>query len=352
MRKHKFAVWALIFFLPTFVFILCPAAYVFLVDPLWQWDHPWHLKRWHPRFNERLQKTNYIGSHEVYIDTLIVGSSRSTFFNPTWLGTKNGFNYGVSSGRLTEYAPFIKYVKQKSRLPLKQVLIESSPSQIMRLNNSFEPPEFYIKNAEDKAKKFRNLFSHDAYKRARNVTIEPRYEYYIIENRGEHTYKYPHIRYTTDEQKQRFVDYELKSYAENVYNKPYSERFVENISEVHQAAGEADCIVWTTPVSWKLLNLFYDMGKMDHYERWLRALVAEFGRVYHFDYPNKITMNEASFNDAQHPTFETALLTMKIIRELRESGTGENTEYGGVVLTPENIDYWINVFRRQFAALQ
>ena len=55
--------------MPTFVFILCPAAYVFLVDPLWQWDHPWHLKRWHRPFNERLLKTNYLASHKVYIDT-------------------------------------------------------------------------------------------------------------------------------------------------------------------------------------------------------------------------------------------------------------------------------------------
>lgn len=351
MRKHKFAIWALIFFLPTFVFILCPAVYVFLVDPLWQWDHQWHLKRWHRSFNERLQKTNYLASHRVNIDMLIVGSSRSSYFNPEWLGTTNGFNYAVSSGKPQEFSTHINYVKKCSRQSLKLVLIESSFTGALKLQNTFEMPSTYINSAEDRPKKFRNLFSRSAYRLAREARTSPVYNDYLLEGSRMNSYRYPYRRYENDDAKRKVIDYDVKTYRENVYSKEYDESFSQYISDIHKEIGKSDFIVWTTPVSKQLLKLFYDMDKFTDYERWLRELVAEFGQVYHFAYPNNITINNASFNDAHHPTEKTAKQIIGIIKEMRDSCTGENTEYGGILLTSENIDYWIGVFYQQFASL-
>ena len=351
MRKHKFAVWVLIFFLPTFVFILCPAAYVFLVDPLWQWNHPWHLKRWHRPFNERLQKTNYLASHKVNIDTLIVGSSRSSYFNPEWLGTKNGFNYAVSSGKPQEFSAHINYVKKRSRQSLKLVLIESSFTGALKLQNTFEMPSTYINSAEDRPKKFRNLFSRSAYRLAREARTSPVYNDYLLEGSRMNSYRYPYRRYENDDAKRKVIDYDVKTYRENVYNKEYDESFSKYISDIHREVGESDFIVWTTPVSKQFLKLLYDMGIFPDYERWLRELVSEFGCVYHFAYPNNITMDNASFNDAHHPTEATAKQIIRIIKEMRKTDGKEDTAYGGIVLTPENIEHWISVFHRQFAAL-
>ena len=351
MRKHKFAIWALIFFMPTFVFILCPAAYVFLVDPLWQWDHPWHLKRWHRPFNERIQKTNYLASHKVYIDTLIVGSSRSSYFNPEWLGTKNGFNYAVSSGKPSEFAAHISYVKENSQTPLKLVLIESSFGHALTVDTTFEEPQKYIDDAEDWTKKYKNLFSRDTYKLAKDARRNHIYNHYLYEGGTLYSYRYPYMQYADGAAKKRVVSQQINSYRENAYNKAYDESFAKYLLEIHKAVGRADFIVYTTPVSTPMMQLLYSMGRMDAYERWLHELVAEFGVVYHFMYPNKITMSMDSFNDAHHPTEATAKQVIRIIKEMQKTDGKENTAYGGIVLTTENIEHWISVFHRQFAAL-
>ena len=349
MKKHSFTIWSIIYFLPAFIFIICPAIYIFLVDPLWQWDHPWHLARWHRPYNERIQKTNYLASHKVNIDTLIVGSSRSSYINPKWLGTENGFNYAVSSGKPSEFATHIRYIKKRSRIPLKLVVIESSFGHALTVDTTFEEPQKYVNDAEDWTRKYKNLFSRDTYKLAKNSRRDPQYNYYLYEGGTLYSYRYPYIEYADNAAKKKAVSRQVESYRENAYNRAYDESFAKYLSDIHEALDGADFIVYTTPVSKHMMQLLYDMGRMEAYERWLRELVAEFGVVYHFMYPNEITTTMDSFNDAHHPTEVTAKQIIKTIQSKSEINI--NREYGGIVLTPENIDYWIGVLRRQFAEL-
>ena len=352
MRKHSFTIWSIIFFLPAFIFIICPAIYIFLVDPLWQWDHPWHLARWHRPFNERIQKTNYLASHKVNIDTLIVGSSRSSYINPKWLGTENGFNYAVSSGKPSEFATHISYVKKRSRIPLKLVVIESSFGHALTVDTTFEEPQKYIDDAEDWIKKYKNLFSRDTYKLAKNSRRSPQYNYYLYEGGALHSYRYPYRKYEDDNAKHKVIEYDIKTYRENAYNRDYDESFAKYLSDIHKALGDTNFIVYTTPVSKPMMQLLYDMGRMEAYERWLRELVTEFGVVYHFMYPNGITMDLTNFNDAHHPTKETSAEIMNIIQTFKHERTRENEAYCGIVLTASNIDEEITRFRKQFKTLR
>lgn len=356
MKKHHFAIWSVIFFLPTFIFIICPAIHIFLVDPLWQWDHPWHLKRWHRPFNERTQKTNYLASHEICIDTLIVGSSRSAYINPEWLCTKNGFNYAVSSGKPSEFAAHINYVRKKSSVPLTFVVIESSFGHALTVDTTFEAPQKYIDVAEDWTKKYKNLFSRDTYKLAKDSRRSPIYNHYLYDGGRLNSYRYPHIQYANDAAKDKVVSQQIDSYRKNVYNKAYDESFAKYLSEIHKALGGTEFIVYTTPVSKPMMKLLYDMGRMEAYERWLRELVSEFGVVYHFIYPNEITMDLDSFNDAHHPTKATAEKIVRNIRELSESSEHNRIRrrlkgYDGIALAPTNIDYYIKIFHKQFAMI-
>lgn len=351
MRKHKFAIWALIFFMPTFVFILCPAAYVFLVDPLWQWDHPWHLKRWHRSFNERLQKTNYLASHRVNIDTLIIGTSKSTYISPAMWSDSSGFNYGVSSGKPSEYPDYINYARERASSDVKVVLLEFSFFQVLQVENTFELPSTYIQNAKDWSKRFRSLFSRDAYTRAKSTNRIPQSKCYFVKGNHIDSFKVPQVTILSKQEKLKAIDSDVKTYKKRVYNMPYDNMFAQHLSAIHDAVGRTNFIVYTMPDTKHLMKLLYELGRFDAYEQWLRNLVAEFGIVYHFMYPNNISMNDDNFYDAMHPVPDTLNKMMKIIRKLRVSGIGENTKYGGVVLTPENIDYWIGVFHREFAAL-
>lgn len=348
MRNIRMTIWCLLFFSPVFVFILYPAVYVMLADPLWQWDHPFHLERWHRPFNERTQKTNYLSSHEIDIDTLIVGSSRSSYINPTWLGSDKGFNYAVSSGKPSEFASHIDYVRKCSCTGLNFILIESSFGHALETENTFEQPRSYIGNAEDWMKKFKSLFSRSAYKLARNASRTPSYNYYFMGHREISSYRYPHIN-LDDEQKQRVISSQVKTYREQVYNMPYDNEFSYYIGDVHRAAQETDFVVYTTPVTRHLMKLLCDLGRLDDYERWLRELVGEFGAVLHFMYPNHVSMDDASFNDAHHPTEATSEKIVNVIMNYRRTGKIEGSV--GVVLTKENIDKYVQIFRKQFQKL-
>lgn len=351
MKKHNFIIWSIIFFIPTFIFIICPAIYIFLVDPLWQWDHPWHLTRWHRPFNERMQKTNYLASHKLNIDTLIVGSSRSSYINPEWLGTGNGFNYAVSSGKPSEFATHISYVKKRSKMPLRLVVIESSFGHALAVDTTFEEPQKYIDDAEDWTKKYKNLFSRDTYKLAKNSCRSPLYNYYLYEGEVLHSYRYPYREYANSTTKEQEVSSQVDSYRKNAYNRAYDELFSEHLSDIHKALGDTDFIVYTTPVSAPMMCLMYDMGRMDAYERWLRELVAEFERVYHFMYPNEITMDLDNFNDAHHPTEETTERLIQIITRLRFNTTHNNNGLPCVILRQDNIDLYIGVLHEKFMKL-
>lgn len=229
------------------------------------------------------------------------------------------------------------------------VVIESSFVHVLTVDTTFEEPQKYIDDAEDWTKKYKSLFSRDTYKLAKDSRREPIYNYYLYEGRTLHSYRYPYRKYEDDKAKQKVIEYDIKTYRKNVYNKEYNESFPKYLADIHEALDGADFIVYTTPVSKHMMQLLYDMGRMEAYERWLRELVAEFGVVYHFMYPNEITTTMDSFNDAHHPTEVTAKQIIKTIQSKSEINI--NMEYGGIVLTPENIDYWIGVFRRQFAEL-
>ena len=347
MKQLHFIIWCLIFSLPTSIVILYPAAYVFFIDPLWQWNHPFHIMAWHPPFNERIQKTNYLASRKPKIDTLIVGSSRSSFIDPAELGSQYAFNYAVSSGTASEFADHIKYTRKRSAIPLKLIIIESSFNHALKCKRTFNAPLFYIDNAENFTKKINNIFSKDAYELAKKTNAFPSYTYYLISGANFRSYRYGQRDGFTPHQKEQEITYQVSSYRENVYNKEFDPLFPRYISEIHDAVGSANYIVYATPVSKYLLKLMVEMKQLDNYERWIRDLVNEFGVVYNFMYPNMITMNDDSFNDAHHPTSDTASFLIRIMTN--RAGT-RDLEYVAVI-DKTNFDYLLPIIRKCFEEL-
>ena len=352
MRINHFspARWAAAFLLPVFVLAMCPAAlYNWRVDPLWQWPHPFHLERWHRGFNERLQKTNYLASRGVGIDTLIIGTSRSRSFKAEWLGSENGFNYAMGSGLAREFAEYIEYAKKRSAIPLNLVMAEICEFGIFEIEPGREKPSYYIANAEDGAKRIRSLFSLSTLEYALDASKAPEPGRYHVSRLGNLELKTGHR--TTREQQLEAIERRAEHFAKDRYSKPYDAAYPRYLADIREAAGGAEAIIYTSPVAWQLMKLFVEMGLLEGYEARLRELAAEFGRVYHFFYPNAIVMDNGSFIDADHPTGEAAELIISIIMRLRSGEITEDTEHGGILLTQENIEELLPRFRAEMEAL-
>lgn len=236
-------------------------------------------------------------------------------------------------------------------MPLKLVVIESSFGHALTVDTTFEEPQKYIEDAESWTRKYKNLFNRDTYKLAQNSRRSPVYNYYLYEGKALHSYRYPYIGYADTAAKNKVVSEQVESYKKNVYNRAYDESFAECLSDIHKALENIDFIVYTTPVSEPMMKLLYDMGRMAAYERWLRELVSEFGVVYHFMYPNEITMDADSFNDAHHPTKDTSQKMVKILIGLRCNEVSNSMSKICMILCRDNIDQYINVLYEGFSRL-
>ena len=81
-------------FITIIIVVLLPIILVnFIIDPLWTFNHSNQFNNAQQGFNERQQKTNraYFVGLEKY-DTLLIGSSRSTYINQHDFYNMNVFN--------------------------------------------------------------------------------------------------------------------------------------------------------------------------------------------------------------------------------------------------------------------
>jgi hypothetical protein len=349
LRYNK-TIWFLIYFLPTIIFILLPAVFIFLIDPLWQWNHPFHIKTWHQSFNERLQKTNYLASRTIKVDTLIVGSSRSSYMDPSKLGSKNSFNYAVSSGTASEFAYYINYVKSRSSIPLKFILVESSFNHALSIDKTYDIPTFYVKNAQDFTKKINNLFSKDALNLAKSVTYKPTYNNYFVHGNNFTSYRYPQRNNFSLQQKEQEILSNLASYKQSVYNSDFDINYSIYLKDIRTAIGNSEFAVYTTPVSKYLLMLLIKENQWGNYKHWLQELVDEFGSVYHFMYPNILTLDDTSFNDAHHPTEATCNLILNAINNRQKSSALDNDYY--ILLNKRNFNEQLSKIKECFDSLK
>jgi len=349
LSKYNKSIWFLIYFLPTIVFILAPAVFIFLIDPLWQWNHPFHIRAWHQSFNERLQKTNYLASRAIKIDTLIVGSSRSSYMDPSKLGSENSFNYAVSSGTASEFAHHINYVKSRSSIPLKFILVESSFNHALSIDKTYDSPIFYVKNAQNYTKKINNLFSKDALKLAKNVVYKPTYNNYLVHGNYFASCRYSKRNDFSLQQKEQEISSNIMSYKQNVYNSDFDINYSKHLKDIKAAIRNSEFIIYTPPVSKYLLLLLINENQWNNYKQWLRKLVDEFGSVYHFMYPSLLTLDDASFNDAHHPTTQTCDLILEIINNRQKISTYDDI---CVVLNKSNFNEQLLKIKKRFDRLK
>lgn len=343
--KHSKGLWLIVFFFPVVVFILSPAVFVYLADPLWQWSHPFHIPGYHRGFDERLQKTNYLASRRFDIDTVLIGSSRTAYTDPS-IYSERGFNYATSSGQMSNFASYLNFIREHTSIPIERVVLEAGFFGAIEKDRSIPSPESVIGQAHDWRKKLQLLFSRDAVEKGRNVlflweidsglseeeTVRLKSDRYFI-SFGKFC-SFRSKKYVNEEIFEKRVEAQVKTYEENVYNMPYNDRYHQFLQDIHNVLPDAQYVVYTTPVTKYLLEAFFKQDRLDDYERWIKELVKEFGSVYNFMYPNSITLDDNSFADAHHPRPQTVKIIATKIQDPASLPPGD----WGTLVTEENLD--------------
>ncbi|MGD6816379.1 hypothetical protein ACQCVE_04780 [Metabacillus sp. 113a] len=304
------------------------------MDPLWMFSHSHKYNHIQESFNERQQKLNKIAYTDVEFDTLLLGSSRTTYINEDEFKGHKAFNFAASGMSVQEYSPYIEFINEKRGKKVKTIILGLDFFATAE-NRKIENPNTYIRNVKDITYPLKTLLSYETFSTYSLANFEASYY-------GRNQFKRNYSRENTavpkenSESKKMKINDTVETYKRHVYGETYryNKNYKNLLSELKRSNPDVRFIVFTTPVSAPLYKTMIESGRFADYEHWLRDVTSVFGEVYHFMYPNTITNSSDSFYDGHHFYPEVGeLIAHKVSGQPDPSIPGDF----GMVLTEENL---------------
>jgi hypothetical protein len=322
MKRFRKWLKILVFFIT--IPLLAIGVINYYMDPLWCFSHSHRWNNAQLDLNDRQQKTNALVFQKPDFDSVLLGSSISTYINHNDFRGMKVYNYASPLMRPWEYGGYVaNAIKAGGRAP-KNIILGLDffgSNKIMR--ERFDEPIKYYETANSFLYRYKVLFniktfdfSKRNYKQSRKVTRAVYTREYIrsFPDLGRHK-----IKLTDTDKKTEKYEYnnELKG-------------ILGNLKETNSAS---HFIVFLTPASRHYYCYYVKQGRLPDYKRWVRDVVDVFGGVYNFMYLNPVTENDNNFFDAGHfyPKVGT-LIARKI------SGDYDGNPDFGILVTPENLE--------------
>lgn len=304
------------------------ALFNFYIDPLRMFSHKHELNSRQLDFNERQQKTNYLKFVNNDFDSILLGSSRTTYIDQNLFEDMKVFNYAANALKMYEFKQFIGYAKKLTG-NVKTIVLGLDFLGSNRLSNGILTDDNYLKIAEGKFYRFKTLYSSRlleyAWKNTKLLT-NPTRAYYSRDNVK---HEPPNFKITDVAKLKKKMLTEEYEYDENLASYFYGLK-AEN--------PDTKFIVFTTPVTTFQLDAYHEQGVLKYYYQWLRDLVEVFDEVHHFNYPNEVTGNIDNFFDATHMKSHVGV---KITSYLAGNSLKEDF---GITLNKQNIDSFIQTY--------
>lgn len=343
----KVKLWILTFLMVSTVYISTVTGINFIVDPYWYFSYKNYFNTHQQAFNERQQKSNFLRNTSEQYDSILIGSSRTSYINQNAFTFTKVYNFSVSSMRPIEYKSYIGFFKKQMKNEPKYIIIGMDFAGTNRNRPLFDstPPRYYFDNSKFSVTKF---MSYDLMKKSLHNIQYRHMEHYD----DAHAYydrnnvKYIDCSYKNlSEQRQR-LNADVNRYKKDIYGSTY--QYDSNLSNIFNQLKKDNpstkIIVFTTPISKPLFNVLVEEGRLPDYERWLRSLVKEFGSVWHFMDINSVTTNYSEhFTDGHHAYPKTANM---IARKISNPKNPDIPADFGILLTADNIDNYLNVLEK------
>ena len=347
MSDKKFTVTIVILFA---VLVSSVVSFNFWIDPLWHYSHAHAYNDVQKVINEREQKIAQLQFEEKDFDTLLIGSSRSTYIHPTAFGTWDVFNASVANLSMREYQSYILYAQSQNkdieRIILGVDFFKSSEEEAgaARSVNNYEAK---VKQPFYRAKNLLSLqvldYSIDNFKLSRgNLITEDR----LYNRQGE-----AFAKKLTENEIEKMTAEKIKRFEETFYGEHYTyyPKYAEIMTKVKNTVPNGEMIVFTTPISTELFKTLVNTGLYDDYEVWIRDLVEVYGGVWNFMYPNTVTNDINNYYDGHHFYPEIGSLIANRI----ENGTASPaTDDFGFYVTTDNIEKHLKEVRSLVAEFE
>ncbi len=299
---QKYTNWIIAVLIIILLPLLVIAGFNCYIDPLWNFNHANQYNSVQIAFDERQQKTGHLTFHAQPYQTLIMGSSRITYINQADFKGYNAYNYAVNNMLLSEYREYADYARLKNGQDFAYIIIGldffATNENVQNLNK-FEPPGYYIEQADEIGYRYKTLLSLDVLEYSRK-------NYDLAKNDPMQNFTYDRhnikrLNHISEEEKQILIANNLDWYGKQVYNADYKYGPVkETFQQLRNDHPDTKFIVFTTPVSAPLFKLMMEKGLYSDYARWLTDSVEVFGEIYNFMDLNSVTLNMDNYYDASH----------------------------------------------------
>ncbi len=344
MSDKKFTLTVVSLFI---VLTIGVVSFNFWIDPLWHYSHAHAYNDVQKVVDEREQKTALLQYENPDYDTLLVGSSRSTYIHPSAFHEWDVFNFSVANLSMREYYSFILYAQAKNehidRVILGVDFFKSSEQEA----GTPKALDNYEKKVIQPLYRTKNLFSLPTFRYAVSNFMLSKSDK-ITEDRLYNREGEAFARRLTEAETDEEMSVKIERFEDTFYGEHYVyyPGYKDIMAKIQDSLLEKEMIIFTTPISTELFKSLVATGLYDDYEVWLRDLVDVYGGVWNFMYPNSVTNDKYNYYDGHHFYPEVG----DLIADRLENGEGGATpEDFGVFVTDENIDQHFQEIRQWIA---
>ncbi len=333
--------WILFTLASVLVTLSCFAGVNYFMDPLWTFEHEHKYNQFQRGRKERQQKSNALYFRSGKYDTLLFGSSRTTYMNQ-YKWDKKTFNYAVSDMKPNEYNEYLNFAINEAKQPIKRVIIGLDFFGALTYTSLIsKEPKLILDEITQPFYRYKLLLSIDTLSYS-NLNIQDYFKKPYAK------YKYNNIKTSPPKTDTNLENYEkriqgnIETYIRERYSKKYDENYKKEILNLITSHPDIEFIVFTTPVSSQHFNALLSQNLYQEYERWLKESVEVFGKIHHFMYKNDITKNaNLYFQDSNHgydTTYEC--LTNEMLQKDSECPKID------MILNAENIEEKLNLLQK------
>ncbi|MBA9026705.1 hypothetical protein [Peribacillus huizhouensis] len=317
------------------LFVGSSASFIYFIDPMWTFGHKNTYNDVQTVIDERQQKPNAMHFQPFDYDTLLLGSSRSTYINQHDFKGMKVYNFSASNLSVREYAPFLEYATKQNGKQFKRVIIGMDFFKTSKSESSFNGNlDKYIETLNEPLYRYKNLLSYDLLKYS--------YETYKMSKNNvpmeERTYNRDNVanamrvdsKLTIEQTKEKIEKFRDEFYGSSYDYNPNIKQVLLNLKAAYP---NTEFIIFMTPISTPLFKELVDQGLLPYYERWLTEVIDVFGGVYNFMYPNTVTNDINNYFDGHHFYPEIGTL---IAHRIDGSNEGVPEDFGQYV-SKENL---------------
>ncbi|WP_050616484.1 hypothetical protein [Bacillus testis] len=316
------------------VVLTATSSFIYLIDPLWMFSSSNRFNQVQTVIDEREQKTIAIKYQPFPYDSLLLGSSRSTYINQHDFKGMDVYNFSVSNMSVREYNSFLEYAKERRGKEFKNVIIgldffKTSLDQ----SSALRTLDNYIEKEDKPFFRTKNFFSWDVLKYAYG-NFKMSLDGKVVDERNYNRDNVAVAKKIDPEKTEKQTEAKIQKFKHVFYGKTYEYNpyYASYLRQLKKNNPNTNFIVFTTPISSELFQALVESKRLPDYNRWINDVVSVFGEVHNFMYPNSITNNINNYFDGHHYYPEVGTL---IAKSLSNDTNGVPADFGKV-LTPGN----------------